>query len=587
MGFPIGAFVHWIGDMLIDRRRTARHPAMGRVDGHMKIANNRCIRAAPTRGAAMCRHSPSSRAEGANASRVRRAASAASVASVCLAVAALAVMPAQAPAHGNSPGASAAEAIAASAPVPSERAIATQHSLTLGRTRLAYTATAGNLLIRDAHGEPDASLFYVAYTRNPQNGEHKARPITFAFNGGPGAASLFLLMGSFGPKRVHTATPMPTPPAPYRVTDNPDSLLETTDLVFVDAVGTGYSRLVGQGDAAQLYSVDGDLDAFVRFIDRYLTTTSRWNSPKFLMGESYGTARAAMLAYRLLERGIALNGVVLLSSILNSYVEAPGYDRRYVFYLPSYAAVAWEHDMLGSPKRPALPALLDEVRAFAAGPYAAALAKGDALADTERDALAAQVARYTGLDPKYVAAAQLRVGPSRFRKQLLHERGASVGRYDARVEGDDRDATSSSPDFDASERYVTSAFDAAFHAHLADDLHYVSTERYRVFNDEALALWHWQHTARSGTQALPYAAGDLGDAMRQNPRLCVFAANGYFDLATPFFSTEYDLAHLGLPAQQRSRITVSHYMSGHMIYLDDNALHLLKTDLVRFYGDCT
>ncbi len=534
----------------------------------------------------MSRRSPSSRARGANASRVR------SKASVCLALATLGLLTGQAPVYSASASAnasassSAAEAAAASAPVPSEHAVTTQHTLALGRTRLAYTATAGNLLIRDAHGEPDASLFYVAYTRNPEHGERKIRPVTFAFNGGPGAASVFLLMGSFGPKRVRTATPLPTPPAPYRVTDNPDSLLDTTDLVFVDAVGTGFSRLVGQGDAARIYSVDGDLDAFVRFIDRYLSTTSRWNAPKFLMGESYGTARAAMLAYRLLERGIALNGVVLLSSILNSYIEAPGYDRRYVFYLPSYAAVAWEHDKLGTPKPPALPALLDEVRAFAAGPYAAALAKGDALDDTERDALAAQVARYTGLDPKYVASAHLRIGPSRFRKALLRERGVSVGRYDARVEGEDRDATSSSPEFDASERYVTSAFDAAFHAHLADDLHYVSTERYRVFNDDALARWHWEHAARDGTHALPYAAGDLGDAMRQSPRLCVFSANGYFDLATPFFSTEYDLAHLGLPAQQRGRITVAHYMSGHMIYLDDDALHALKTDLTRFYDSC-
>jgi len=492
-------------------------------------------------------------------------------------------------AHGASADAntSASDAAAVAAPVPSEHAVATQHTLTLGRTRLAYTATAGNLLIRDAQGEPDASLFYVAYTRNAEHGERTARPVTFAFNGGPGAASVFLLMGSFGPKRVRTATPAPTPPAPYRVTDNPDSLLDKTDLVFVDAVGTGYSRLVGHGEPAHVYSVDGDLDTFVRFIDRYLSANSRWNAPKFLMGESYGTARAAMLSYRLLERGIALNGVVLLSSILNSYIEAPGYDRRYVFYLPSYAAAAWAHGKLGTPKSSALPALLDEVRAFAEGPYAAALAKGDALGDAQRDAVAAQVARYTGLDPQYVASARLRVGPSRFRKQLLHERGVSVGRYDARVEGDDRDPTSSSPDFDASERYVTSAFDAAFHAHLADDLHYVSAERYRIFNDEALARWHWQHASREGTEALPYAAGDLGDALRQNPRLCVFSANGYFDLATPFFSTEYDLAHLGLPAQQRGRITVAHYMSGHMIYLDDDALHAFKTDLARFYDSCT
>ncbi|PPK46707.1 carboxypeptidase C (cathepsin A) [Trinickia symbiotica] len=499
-----------------------------------------------------------------------------------------AAAPASAAAHAAAaPSSTASAASAASAvtaqPAPRETSSVTEHTIRIDGHRIDYRATAGTLVIDNAKGEPDASMFYVAYTAHAK--DTARRPVTFLFNGGPGAGSIFLLMGSVGPVRVRTKTPAPTPPAPYVLRDNPESLLDKTDLVFIDAVGTGFSRPLGPATAAKrFYSVDGDLDAFSRFIERYLSVNDRWNSPKYLIGESYGTARAAMLAYRLGQQNIALNGVVLLSSVLNANSRMPGYDLMSIRYLPSFAAVAWYHDKLPSPKPSDLPAFLDEVRAFAIGPYAAALAKGDALPDGERDAIAAQVARYTGLDVRYVIASHLRIRPSRFRKQLLRGEPRGVGRYDARVIGIESDDVSETPDFDASEKYIVSAFDAAFHDHLARDLHYVAPTPYRVFSDTVLEAWQWKHRQSWGeTLELPYAAGDLAEAMRQNPSLRVLSCNGYYDLATPFFGTEYDLAHMGLEPSLRAHIEVKHYASGHMVYLDDDALQAWKRDLANFY----
>jgi carboxypeptidase C (cathepsin A) len=467
-------------------------------------------------------------------------------------------------------------------PVPPETTSVTQHSLKLDGKKIDYTATAGNLLLRNSAGQAEASMFYVAYTADPK---HSAtRPITFLFNGGPGAGSVFLLMGSFGPKRARTSSPGITAPAPYVLADNADSLIDTSDLVFIDAPGAGLSRIVGRATGKRFWGVDEDLDAFEHFIERYLTVNQRWNSPKYLLGESYGTARAAMLAYKLSENNIALNGVVLMSSVLNSATRAAGTDLESESYLPTYAAIAWYHDKL-VPKPPSLPAYLDEVRAFAAGPYAQALAAGDSLPDLERDAIAARVAHYTGLNVDYVKRSQLQVWPSRFRKELLRSESRTVGRYDARFEGIDSDDASERPEYDASVTSVASAYDAALHQHLAQDLHYDATDAYRVFNDDALRQWDWKHRSWWGEQtAVPYAAGDLAEAMRQNPRLRVLSLNGYFDLATPFFQTEYDLAHMGLDASLRPNVQRTYYPTGHMIYLDDAALHALKGDLVRFYN---
>ncbi|WP_233835704.1 S10 family peptidase [Paraburkholderia sp. ZP32-5] len=467
-------------------------------------------------------------------------------------------------------------------PVPPETASVTSHSLRLDGRKLDYTATAGNLLLHDGKtGAANASVFYVAYTVPTKT--PSTRPITFLFNGGPGAGSVFLMMGSFGPKRVRTSSPANTPPAPYTLDDNPDSLLDTTDLVFIDAVGAGLSKPVGHGTGKDFWGVDQDLRAFAQFIDRYLTMNQRWNSPKYLLGESYGTARAAMLAYELGQRNIALNGVILMSSVLDSSAFSPGSDFKSESYLPSFAAIAWYHDKI-TPKPANLAAFLDDARAFARGPYAQALAQGDALPADQRDAIAARIAYFTGLDVGFVKRNRLRLYPGRFRSELLRDQSRSVGRYDARFEGIDYDDSSEHPDFDASVNSVSNAFNASLHQYLAEDLHFIPTEPYKVFNDEALTQWDWKHREWWGERLqLPYAAGDLAEAMRQNPQLRVMSLNGYFDLATPFYATEYALAHLGIDGPLRENVRLAYYPTGHMIYLDDAALHALKRDLVSFY----
>ncbi|SOF01162.1 Carboxypeptidase C (cathepsin A) [Burkholderia sp. OK233] len=466
-------------------------------------------------------------------------------------------------------------------PVPPESAAVTQHSIRLDSRKLDYTATAGNLLLRDKNGQANASVFYIAYTVATK--APSMRPVTFLFNGGPGAGSVFLMIGSFGPKRVRTASPAITPPAPYVLDDNPDSLLDTTDLVFIDAVGAGLSRVVGHGTGKDFWGVDKDLDAFSQFIDRYLTVNQRWNSPKYLLGESYGTARAAMLAYQMGQNNIALNGVILMSSVLDSSAFSPGFDFKSESYLPSFAAIAWYHDRI-VPKPASLPAFLDDARAFARGPYAQALAQGDALPDAQRDEIAARVAQFTGLDVEYVKRSRLRLYPSRFRNQLLRDQSRSIGRFDARFKGLEYDGVSERPDYDASVSSVASAFDAALHQHLGQDLHFTPADRYLVFNDDALKQWDWKHEEWWGEHlSVPYAAGDLAEAMRQNPQLRVMSVNGYFDLATPFYATEYALAHLGVDAPLRANVRITYYPTGHMIYLDDAALHVLKRDLASFY----
>jgi len=490
-------------------------------------------------------------------------------------------MPAAPRARGDTVNNPAAAATADTAlPVPPETASITRHVIQLDGHKIDYTATAGNLLLRNNSGQPEASVFYVAYTADTKS--PATRPVTFLFNGGPGAGTVFLMMGSIGPKRAHTSSPAITGPAPYVLADNAESLIDKSDLVFIDAVGTGYSKIVGHGTGKRFWGVDEDVSAFERFIERYLTDNQRWNSPKYLLGESYGTTRAAMLAYRLSEDSIALNGVILLSSVLNSAGQAPGYDLHYEHYLPTYAAIAWYHDKI-VPKPPSLPAFLDEVRAYAMGPYAHALAAGDALSDAERDAVAARVAHYTGLDEPYVQQSRLRIWPSRFRKQLLRNESRNVGRYDARFKGIDYDDIADRTDYDPSVTSVASTFDAALHQYLAQDLHFITPDPYRVFNDEALKQWNWKHREWWGEElAEPYAGGDLAEAMRQNPQLRVLSLNGYFDLATPFFATEYDLAHMGLDPSLRANVQLKYYQTGHMVYLDDAAMGAMKADLARF-----
>lgn len=466
--------------------------------------------------------------------------------------------------------------------VPEEKSSVTHHTLAIDGRTIHYTATAGNLLIRDEKNQPDGSIFYVAYTED--GAASNDRPVTFLYNGGPGSSSVWLHMGSFGPMRVETASPKATPPPPYKLVPNQYSLLDVSDLVFVDAMGTGFSRPVDKGKLKDFLGVDQDVRAFNRFIARYLTVNRRWNSPKFLLGESYGTTRSAALAYSLEESGISLNGVILVSSILNYNDVSSGLDINNIGDLPSFAAIAWYHNKL--PNKPAdLKSFLEQVRAYARGPYAQALWQGDKLSVAEESQVAQKLSQMTGISAEYWKQANLRVTAANFRKQLLRGQRRTLGRYDARFEGIDRKAIGATPDYDPSDTGIGGAFIAAFQNYLAKDLKYTTDESYKATAYGPGFQWDWKHKAPDGDQEqLPDVALDLSAAMRENPNLKVFSANGYFDLATPFFKTEFDLSHMQLDPSLRGNIQMAYFPSGHMIYLNVDALKKLKSDLASFYS---
>ena len=508
---------------------------------------------------------------------------------VCLLLAASCAFAQRGPAT-EPPAARAAEA--AATPIPPETNSVTDHELSLDGKTIHYSATAGTLLIDGDDAKPYGTVFYVAYTLVGVS-DFRTRPVTFLYNGGPGSASLWLHMGSVGPVRVVTASPEATGPAPYQVAPNQYSLLDKTDLVFVDAVGTGFSRPVGTATIRDFAGTDQDVRAFERFIQRYVTVNHRWNSPKFLFGESYGTTRSAALADALETSGMSLNGVILMSTILNYFTMAPGSDAVFIGNLPSYAAIAWQYGKVAH-KPTDEKVFLNEVRAFARGPYAEALAQGHNLPQAQADLIAAKLAGYTGLTVEYIKEANLRVSPMRFRKELMRDKRLIIGRYDARFEGTDLDAAGETPGYDPSSTGITGAFVSAFHEYLDRELKYTSKETYLPSGLNINQTWDHTHRPPGGGggggrgQAQPmrdaYVAGDLADAMRKNPRLKVFSANGLFDLATPFFITEFDLAHMELEPKLRGNIEFGYYPSGHMIYLNVDALKQLKSDLAGFYS---
>jgi carboxypeptidase C (cathepsin A) len=468
---------------------------------------------------------------------------------------------------------------------PPERQAVTHHELTQGGKTLKYTATAGTLIIRDEEDRPYGSIFYVAYTLDGV--EAQSRPVSFVYNGGPGSATLWLHMGSFSPVRIVTDSPDPTAGPPFKLVPNEYSLLDKTDMVFIDAPLTGYSRTVGKATAKDFAGVDQDLHAFDRFITRYITVNRRWNSPKFLIGESYGTTRSAALADMLGSDGVQLNGVVLISSILNFNIRAGGYDMLYIANLPSYAAAAWYFNKI--PNKPAsLADWVEQARTFASGPYAQALFAGHNLPAEQLETVAREVSRMTGLSVDYVKETNLRISPARFRKEVLRQDRRTLGRYDMRFEGVDLDAAGEAPSYDASDAGISGAYVAALHDYMERELKYESTDGYRP-SAETIGQWDWKHKPASpgpetggAEQAVPYVAADLASAMRKNPHLKVFSANGYFDLATPFFATEYDLSHMNLEPSLRANVQFGYYPSGHMIYLNVEALHQLKDDLAAF-----
>ena len=469
----------------------------------------------------------------------------------------------------------------ADAPVD-EKQVTTHHSVAVGGRVLKYTANAGTLTIRDVAGKPRASIFYTAYTLDGARGTN--RPVMFLYNGGPGSPTLWLHMGSVGPMRLVTGNPDYIRPAPFQFGPNPDTLLGSTDLVFLDAPGAGYSRPLGDAKGSDFYGVDEDADAFARAILRYVTKYNRWDSPKFLFGESYGTTRSGALAYQLQDRGMALNAVILLSSIMNYGRRQPGLDQDYLNYLPSYAATAWYHHKMPNP--PATVAEAAEMgREFAEGAYASALAKGQTISPEEENSVAQRMSQLTGLSPDFIKRSNLRVDLSRFRKEILRDERQTVGRFDSRYTGVDSDAAGDSPDFDASDVAISGAFIGTLHNYLVQDLGYETNMQYRLSaRDEKDFEWDWKHKApgRSFAMNNPNTALDLAAAMRTNPYLKVLSLNGWYDMATPFFGTEFDLDHMMLEPAQQQNLEFRYYPAGHMVYLNPDALHSLRVDVEQF-----
>jgi carboxypeptidase C (cathepsin A) len=488
-------------------------------------------------------------------------------------------------------------------------------TVTIGAQAIAYQAIAGTLVVHpkdwddvprdpktDKGGGPgaaeegadknptaEASMFYVAYFKNGGG----TRPVTFFYNGGPGSATLWLHMGAFGPRRIVTATDVHTPAAPYPLVNNASSLLDATDLVFIDAPGTGFSRIAGKDKEKAFYGVDQDAYAFADFIAQFLSKYSRWNSPKYLFGESYGTPRSAVLVNQLeADRSIDFNGVILLSQILNFDLSPdrptgnPGVDLPYQTVLPTYAATAWYHQKLpGEHKN--LDALLAEVEQFAMGDYARALAAGSDLGAAERAAIADKLHQYTGLIVEYILKADLRIDGGEFRQNLRGDDGMTTGRLDSRFSGPDIDPLSQRADYDPQASALGSAYVSAFNEYARRDLHYGEGKIFKP-SIPTFRSWNFQHqlpgqtqqpaSSRQGTNVMP----DLANAMKINPNLKVQLHAGYFDLATPFYQGVYEMHHLPIPAALQANIEYKFYDSGHMVYAKDSSLKALHDNVAGF-----
>jgi carboxypeptidase C (cathepsin A) len=472
-----------------------------------------------------------------------------------------------------------------------EESSVTDHTITIGGKVIPYKATASTILLKNDAGEPIGLMYSVAYTRSDVK-DLSTRPISFYYNGGPGSSTMWLHMGAFGPRRVVTTEGEFTAPAPYKLVDNTESLIDKTDMVFIDAMGTGYSHIVGKGAPNLFYGIDEDMGAFGQFINIYVNRNGRWNSPKFLMGESYGTFRSAVLGNYLQTRyTMHLNGIVLMSSVLDlsSLTFGPGDDRVYVYYLPSYAAVAWYHKALKN--RPAnLESFIEEARQYGKNEYAAALFKGDKLSAAEKDAVAKKLSYFTGLSEDFLKRANLRVTLGQFNVELLRSRGLTVGRIDARFTGYTRDLLSENSAGDPEGPAVGGAFTAMLNAYNHDELKFGGDKDY---HNQGGGNWNWVRGAGGrgggggGFPGAPNVSGDLANAMITNPKLLVEVENGYFDMATPFFATEFTMEHLGLPSDLQGHVQLKYYDAGHMMYLHDSARTQLHNNIAAFVDKAT
>lgn len=452
----------------------------------------------------------------------------------------------------------------------------TQHTSRVGGSPLAYTATAGTLALKDAVGKLRANVFFVAYAKDglPAAG----RPIAFVFNGGPGSASVWLHMGLVGPKRVQMGDDGFQPAPPYSLVDNDDSLLDVADVVSIDAVSTGYSRMAEGEEGKNFHGVRQDIEAFSDFIRLYLTRFNRWSSPKYLLGESYGTVRSAGLSADLQARhGIELNGIILVSSVIDfsTLSEAPGNEVNYASFFPTLTATAWYHKRLAADLQAMdIAKVSEESRRFVWGEYMTALVKGSRLTAAERKDIAAKVARLSGLSADFVEQANLRISPGRFRKELLRDQRLTVGRLDSRYTALDRDAAGETSEFDPSNTALQGAYTAIFSDYVRNQLKWESDLPY--YTSGNVRPWEYEQGRFLNL------TDNLRSAMARNPFLHVFVANGYYDMATPFAGTEYTFDHLGFEKTYADRVSMGYYEGGHMMYSRPNMLKALKNDMARF-----
>ncbi len=500
-------------------------------------------------------------------------------------------MPAFASSHGGK--GSGAHSAPSSAAVQPQQSV-TRGAVTVEGHRINYTATAGTLVLKNKQDKPIATMSYVAYVKRGKSNPAD-RPITFFYNGGPGSSTIWLHMLAFGPKLVKVGSGTLTPPAPYRMVNNNYSLLDATDMVFVDAPGTGFGRVIGKaqggvGTPKDVYGIDQDARAFAQFITRYLTKNSRWNSPKFLFGESYGTTRSAVLANMLeTDDSVGLNGVVLLSSILNFNITVdfpqtdPGINLPYALGLPSYAATAWYHHKLSNrPKE--LGGFLKQVERFATGEYLSALRQGNQLNAATKQQVAEQMHAYIGLPTAYILKANLRVTGGQFAHELLNNSDRITGRLDSRYSGPTMDPLGERAAYDPLNSAISAPTVAEFNNYVRNTLKFGKNMIYKP-EINVFPFWDFKHQQPGAPFALPFTPNvmpDLASAMKHNPNLKILLAGGYFDLGTTFYSAEYELHQLTIPPSLQKNISYAFFKSGHMVYLNPVAHKGLHDAVAKF-----